>query len=92
MLDAYLTFFENLMPGEPKRVIVWSDATFVPDDPFDKFEEPGCSYIIANDLQWRIKAAVPINCTGARPACRRVEFQRNTGFIFQICHINIIFV
>lgn len=54
LFDAYLTFVEELLPGEPKRVIVWSDAPFDPSDPFNRFEEPGSSYIIANDLQWRV--------------------------------------
>ncbi len=54
LFEAYLTFVEGLLPGEPKRLIVWSDAPFEPSLPLERFEEPGESYIIANGLQWKI--------------------------------------
>ena len=54
LFEAYLSFSENLLPGAPKRVIVWSDVPFDPVAPFNRFEEPGESYIIANNLQWRV--------------------------------------
>ena len=54
LLDAYLTFSEGLLPGEPKRLIVWSDVPFDPKKLCNGIEEPGDTYIIANRLQWKI--------------------------------------
>ena len=55
IFDAYLAFHENLLPGNPDRVIVWSD-----NDLFDiakvdnSIHEPSDTYIVANALRWRI--------------------------------------
>ncbi len=54
LLDAYLTFAEGLLPGEPQRLIVWSDVPFDPKKLCNGIEEPGDTYIIANRLQWKI--------------------------------------
>ena len=55
IFDAYLAFHDNLLPGNPARVIVWSD-----NDRFDitkadnSIHEPSDTYIVANALRWRI--------------------------------------
>ena len=54
LLDAFITFHENLLPGEPKRVIVWSEYEFNAAEIDNSLTEPGESYIVANRLEWRI--------------------------------------
>ena len=54
LFEAYITFAEGLLPGEPKRLIVWSDVPFDPKNLHNGIEEPGDTYIIANRLQWRL--------------------------------------
>lgn len=54
LLDAYITFAEGLLPGEPKRLIVWSDFPFDLNDIHNGIEEPGDTYIISNRLLWKI--------------------------------------
>ena len=55
IFEAYLAFHDNLLPGNPARVIVWSD-----NDQFDiskvdnSIHEPSDTYIVANALRWRI--------------------------------------
>jgi len=55
IFEANLTFCEGLLPGEPRRVIVWSD-TKDPDVPTDGrgIREPAGTWIVANALRWRI--------------------------------------
>ena len=54
IFSAYLAFSDNLLPGNPERLIIWSD--------YDGFEtnkienaicEPADTYIVANTLRWR---------------------------------------
>ena len=54
LFEAYLTFADGLLPGEPQRLIVWSDVPFDLKDLHTGIEEPGDTYIIANRLQWKI--------------------------------------
>lgn len=55
ILDAYLIFHDNLLPGEPNRVIVWSDnSCFDPAKIGSTIQEPSDTYIVANALKWRI--------------------------------------
>mgnify|MGYP004610186269 FL=1 len=53
--SAYLAFHDNLLPGEPERVIIWSDKDWFDVGEIDNsIHEPSDTYIIANALRWRI--------------------------------------
>ena len=53
--SAYLAFHNNLLPGEPGRVIVWSDTDWFNVEKIDNsIHEPADTYIVANSLRWRI--------------------------------------
>ena len=53
--EAYLSFHDELLPGEPKRVIVWSDNYDFNVYSINKaIHVPADTYIIANSLKWRI--------------------------------------
>lgn len=55
LYDAYLSFVDRLLPGEPKRQIVWSSySEFDPYKIDNAIHEPADTYIIANELRWRI--------------------------------------
>ena len=55
ILEAYLSFHDNLLPGKPNRVIVWSnDSYFDVAKVSNAIQEPEDTYIIANALRWRI--------------------------------------
>ena len=55
ILDAYLAFHSNLLPGEPERVIVWADTDLFNVEKIDNpFCEPASTYVVANSLRWRI--------------------------------------
>lgn len=54
ILEAYLSFHENLLPGTPSRVIVWSsDCWFDVEKINNAISEPSDTYIVANALRWR---------------------------------------
>ena len=53
--SAHLAFYDRLLPGEPKRVIVWSDRDWFDVEDIDNMiHEPAETYIVANTLRWRI--------------------------------------
>lgn len=53
--DAYLAFHHHLLPGNPERVIVWSDTDWFDVEKINNsISEPADSYIVANGLRWRI--------------------------------------
>lgn len=53
--DAYLAFHNHLLPGKPEQVIVWADTDRFDIDKIDNaVKEPADTYIIANELSWRI--------------------------------------
>ena len=53
--DAYLAFHDNLLPGNPDRVIVWADTDLFDVAKIDNsIHEPADTYIVANALKWRI--------------------------------------
>lgn len=55
ILDAYLSFHDNLLPGNPDRVLVWSDTDWFDVTKIDNsIHEPADTYIVANALRWRI--------------------------------------
>lgn len=55
ILCAYLAFHNDLLPGTPKRVIVWSDTDYFDVTKIDNsIHEPADTYIVANALKWRI--------------------------------------
>lgn len=55
ILEAYLSFCDNLLPGKPDRVIVWSDnSCFDTAKIGSTIQEPADTYIVANALRWRI--------------------------------------
>ena len=55
ILDAYLAFHDNLLPGNPGRVIVWSDTNcFDVKKSDNSIHEPADTYVVANALRWRI--------------------------------------
>lgn len=55
ILDAYLAFHDNLLSGNPGRVIVWSDTDWFDVAKIDNsIHEPADTYIVANALRWRI--------------------------------------
>jgi len=55
ILEAYLSFHDNLLPGKPNRIIVWSnDSYFDVAKVSNAIQEPEDTYIIANALRWRI--------------------------------------
>ena len=52
--EAYLSFHHGLLPGQPERVIVWSDnGSFDPAQIDSTIREPADTYIVANELRWR---------------------------------------
>ena len=54
IFEAHLAFIDNLLPGEPQKVIVWSDnCEFDAQNVAYTVTEPGGSYIIANRAVWR---------------------------------------
>ena len=56
ILEAYLAFHDNLLPGKPHRVIVWSDnSCFDAAEIGSTIQEPADTYIVSNVLRWRIK-------------------------------------
>ena len=56
ILEAYLAFQDNLLPGKPHRVIVWSDnSCFDAAEIGSTIQEPADTYIVSNVLRWRIK-------------------------------------
>ena len=55
ILSANLTFHDNLLPGNPHRVIIWSDTDLFNVEKIDNsIHEPADTYIVANFLRWRI--------------------------------------
>lgn len=55
ILDAYLSFHEGLLPGDPDRVIVWADTyDFDVKNIDNTIHEPSDTYIVANGLRWRL--------------------------------------
>lgn len=57
MSDAYLSFAYALLPGEPKKQIVWaSSGWFDPKKMENAIREPADSYVVANELRWRLLA------------------------------------
>ena len=53
--SAYLAFHNNLLPGNPRRVIVWSDTDWFDVAKIDNsIHEPADTYIVANALRWRV--------------------------------------
>ena len=54
LFEAFISFHENILPGEPKRLIVWADDEFHADKIDNSLTEPAGSYIVANELEWKI--------------------------------------
>lgn len=55
ILEAHLSFQDNLLPGKPDRVLVWSDnSCFDTAKVSNAIQEPADTYIVANALKWRI--------------------------------------
>jgi hypothetical protein len=55
IFGAYLAFHDNILPGNPDRVIVWSDTEWFDVTKIDNaIHEPADTYIVANALRWRI--------------------------------------
>lgn len=55
IFDAHLSFYEGLLPGNPDKVIVWSDYCDFDVEKIDNtIHEPSDTYIVANALKWRI--------------------------------------
>lgn len=55
IFGAYLSFHNDLLPGEPNRVIVWTDSGSFDIEKFNNaIHEPSETYIVANTLMWRI--------------------------------------
>lgn len=52
--DAELSFYRNLLPGEPDKLIVWTDGNFEPDKAYGPLHESADTYIVASKLKWRI--------------------------------------
>lgn len=53
--SAYLAFHNGLLPGSPRRVIVWSDTDWFDVKKIDNsIHEPADTYIVANALRWRV--------------------------------------
>lgn len=53
--SAYLAFHGDLLPGSPDRVIIWSDTDWFDVKKIDNsITEPADTYIVANELRWRI--------------------------------------
>ena len=53
--DTYLSFHDNLLPGNPDRVLVWSDTDWFDVTKIDNsIHEPANTYIVANALRWQI--------------------------------------
>ena len=53
--EAYLAFHGNLLPGNPKKVIVWSDTDWFDVSKINNtIHEPADTYIVANSMRWRI--------------------------------------
>lgn len=53
--DAYLKFHSFLLPGSKEKLIVWADTdSFSIDNIEDPIQEPSYSYVIANELKWRL--------------------------------------
>ena len=52
--EAALFFCDNILPGTPSRLIVWSDYDyFTVSGSKGPIKEPADTYIIANSLKWR---------------------------------------
>lgn len=55
ILETYLAFHENLLPGSPSKVIIWSDNSWFDTEKIDNtIHEPSETYVVANSLRWRI--------------------------------------
>lgn len=55
IFDVYLSFCDDVLPGKPSRVIVWADTeSFNIKNINNTIHEPSDTYIVANDLSWRI--------------------------------------
>ena len=55
ILDAHLSFYKGLLPGDPERVIVWADYwDFDVEKINNAIHEPSDTYIIANAMKLRI--------------------------------------
>ena len=53
--DAYLAFADGLLPGEPKKQIIWASYSgFNPEKVDNAIHEPADIYIVANELRWRL--------------------------------------
>jgi len=54
IFDAHLSFYDELLPGTPSRVIVWADNESFDIKRLDTtVHEPSDTCIIANTLKWR---------------------------------------
>jgi len=53
--DAYLSFQDKLLPGNPQKVVVWADNDWFDVNKINNtIHEPADTYIVANALRWRI--------------------------------------
>ena len=53
--DAHVSFYDDLLPGDPGKVIVWADCRDFDTKKLDHIiREPSNTYIVANALKWRI--------------------------------------
>lgn len=54
IMSVYLAFHDNLLPGLPEKLIVWSDTDWFDVGKTDNsIHEPADTYIVANSLKWR---------------------------------------
>ncbi|OBY11855.1 hypothetical protein [Clostridium paraputrificum] len=55
IFDAYISIHNKLLPGKPEQVIVWADTYYFDINNINnRIAEPANTYIIANELKWRI--------------------------------------
>ncbi|MGI6607668.1 MAG: hypothetical protein ACOX1F_01630 [Erysipelotrichaceae bacterium] len=53
--DAHISIQKELLPGEAKRQVVWADySRFDINDIDNVISEPANSYIVSNELRWRL--------------------------------------
>lgn len=53
--DAYLSFHDGLLPGEPQKLILWADYGDFDIGQIDNaIHEPSGTYVVSNSLKWRV--------------------------------------
>ena len=53
--DAYLAFHNHLLTERLEKVIIWADTDWFDIEKIDNsITEPSDTYIVANELRWRV--------------------------------------